>query len=113
GRRAPTTIVSRTAWGWLPLRSRAVRDHRALHLGGLLSLHPLPAPYGDLLLGQRPGAAIRLSPAGGRRGAARLQAGGGQAEAVLRQLRLGSVQRRPDAGRSGGGAAGSAGRRSG
>ncbi len=126
GPRAPTIVLStidrrtrqpalarRAAAGRLPVRGGALRDHGAVPFGRLLPLHALPAAHRHRLLGQRPRAAGGLSGCWRARAAARVQAPDGRAQAVLRDLRLGAVQRRPVRGSGGRGAAGDARPRSG
>ena len=55
--------LPRAPAGRLPVRGGPLRDHRAVPVGRLLPLHPLPAPHGHRLLGQRPRPAGRLPAA--------------------------------------------------
>ena len=80
--------------GRLPLRGGPLRDHGAVPLGGLLPLHPLPAPNGHRLLGQRPRPPGRIPPAGGSDRLRAFKPPTGVPKLFCGDVRLGAVQRR-------------------
>src|SRR6202041_49164 len=91
GVRASRTTVRRVSpAGGLPVRRRALRDHRSGALRGLLPLHTLPAAHRNGLISQLPRPALRVSIAERRRAAARLSAPDGDSEAVLPRVRIGA-----------------------